>query len=268
MKSIQNLNTSRKTSNFKLLCLCFAAILSAGCATVYNQATQKNEYVFINSMQEVQIGRSMAENIVMKKSLPLMDPVKQRYVNKIGNRIVSVCDRRDIIYHFMVLDEPDLNAFALPGGYIYIYKGLLEKVDEGGLAAILAHEVAHIASRHAVKRMQASLGYDLLLGLVLASVSKKDVEMFKEMTVVSDTVYSLLERGYSRQDEFFADKLAVKYLNLAGYDPQNMSRVLKLLDKESGPGGRVFETLSTHPRMQERIKKSSQEARLFGFDER
>lgn len=235
------------------------ALIFSGCATVYNPATQKKELILIDSMQEVQLGRGMSEEIIKKEQPLLNDPAKQRFVNEVGLKIVRASDRRDIVYHFGVLDSPDLNAFALPGGYVYVYRGLLEKIDESELAAILAHEVGHVAAKHSIKRLQASLGYEILMGIALAGFGNRSPALAKDAAAVSDTVFNLLERGYSREDELFADKLAVKYTTLAGYDPMGVVRVLELLAKESGPGGRVFEILSTHPRMEERITKAKEE---------
>ena len=230
-----------------------------GCATVYNPATGRKEMILISSAEEVQIGRSLSQEIIKKEVPPLQDAAKQRYVQQVGQRIVAANDRKDIIYQFMVLDSPDLNAFALPGGYVYIYRGLLEKTDEDELAAILAHEVGHIAAKHSVKQLQGALGYNVLVGVALVGLGAKNPALAQNISGLSNTVYSLLSRGYSREDEFFADKLAVKYTSAAGYDPHGMVRVLELLNKESGPSGRVFEVLSTHPRMVERIERTKKE---------
>lgn len=249
-----------------LTMVCGLVVFTTGCATVYNPATGRKEMILIDSKEEVQIGRSMSENIIKKEDRPLNDPVKQFYVNKVGQKIARVSDRTEIVYHFMVLDNPDYNAFALPGGYVYIYRGLLEKIDEPMLAAILAHEIGHVAAKHSVKRMQSVLGYNVLIAVALAGFGDKNPELIKEISGVSGTVYELLSRGYSREDELFADKLSVRYLKRADYDPGAMIRVLDLLSKEQGPGGRVFEILSTHPRMQERIKKVKEELELSKKD--
>lgn len=231
-----------------------------GCSTVYNPATGKKEMLLIDSAQEVQIGRSMADEIVKKEIPPLADPAKQRFVNAVGLRVAQVSDRQELIYRFQVLDSADLNAFALPGGYVFIYRGLLDKLDESELAAVLAHEVAHVAAKHSVKRMQSELGYNVLLSLALVALNNKSPQLAENISGLSDVVYGLLSKGYGRQDELLADQLAVGYLWRAGYDPYSLAGSLEILSKESGPGGRVFEILSTHPRMEERIKKAREEA--------
>jgi len=247
----------------KTLILLTAMVMLAGCATVYNPATQRQEWIFIDDAQEVQLGRGMSESVIKKENRLLADPVQQRRVSVIGQRVARVCDRPEIVYQFSVLDNEDLNAFALPGGYVYIYSGLLAKLDDDEIAAILAHEVAHIAAKHAVKRMQSALGYNVLVAVALTGLSGKDPALAQNIAGVSNVVYDLLSRGYGRQDELFADALAVKYTKAAGYDPAGLLRALELLNTQQGPGGRVFEVLSTHPRMQERIQRAQEEiARL------
>lgn len=253
------LRVSISFHKFQFVIFCLFFFVLSGCATVYNPATQRKESIFIDSAQEVQIGRSMSELLIKKEYRPLNDPAKQLFVNKVANKIVAACDRKDIMYHFMVLDSPDLNAFALPGGYVYIFSGLFNKLDEPELAAILAHEVGHVAAKHSVKKMQTALGYDLLIGLVLLGLGNKDPVLDQDIAAVSNTVFDLLSRGYGREDELMADKLSVRYLRRCGYNPKAMVEVLELLDKEKGPSGRVFEILSTHPRMEERIKKVKEE---------
>ena len=243
----------------KTIVILTAVVMLAGCATVYNPATRREEWVFIDDAQEVQVGRSMAENIIKKEDRLLADPVTQRRVSVIGQRVARVSDRTELVYHFAVLDNEDLNAFALPGGYVYITSGLLKKLDEDETAALLAHEVAHIAAKHAVKRMQSALGYNMLVAVALAGFGDKDPALAEKIAGVSGVVYDLLSRGYGRQDELFADALAVKYTKAAGYDPRGLVRTLELLDTQVGPGGRVFEVLSTHPRMKERIRRAEEE---------
>ncbi|MDD5019787.1 MAG: M48 family metalloprotease [Candidatus Omnitrophica bacterium] len=249
--------------SFCFFCCLWVAVCGlfflTGCATVYNPATGRHDVLLIDSVQEVQIGRGMAQQVVAQAYDPWNHPVEQRHLNEMGRQLARVSDRPDIIYHFQILDAPEYNAFALPGGYIYIFRGLYERLDEAQRAAVLAHEIAHVAAKHAVKRMQAALGYDMLAGLVLAGLGNKDPRMAEQVAGVSRTVFDLLSRGYSRQDEIQADGLAVKYLARGGVDPQAMVRSLEFLMKEEGPGGRTFEILSTHPRMEERIRKAQEE---------
>lgn len=246
---------------FFLLFLIYLGLLlfNSGCATVYNPATGRREHIFINSAEEVQIGRSLDKQIITTQYPLWNNPIAQRKIKEIGQRVAAVSDRRDIIYYFQVLDSPDYNAFALPGGYIYIYRGLYDHLKEDEIAAVLAHEIGHIAAKHPVKQMQSALGYNLIASLVFLGMGNENPELAREVGALSDTFFDLLSKGYGREDELFADKLSVKYLRASGYDPNAMVRSLEFLSKEQGPGGRVFEVLSTHPRLDERIKKVKEE---------
>lgn len=237
-----------------------AAVTIAGCAVGKCPAVcPQKEEVVIDSFQEVQIGRAMIEEVIKKECLPWQNPAKQLYINKIGQKISQVSERKDIMYHFTILDSPDLNAFALPGGYVCIYRGLFERLDEAELSAILAHEIAHIASRHAIMKMQADLGYNVMAGLVLFALGERDPQLEQELPRVRGFVFEALSKGYGKEQEFLADSLALEYLKASGCDPYALSRVLELIETMAGSGGSVFETLSTRPVMRERAQRIKDE---------
>lgn len=246
---------------FKRAVFFCAVLLIAGCATTPEQTVcPPKEEIIIDSFQEVQIGRAMAEEVIKKECPPLRDSAKQLYVNKIGQRITHVCGRQEIMYHFMILDDPDLNAFALPGGYVFIYRGLLECLSEDELAAVLAHEAAHVVSRDAIRKMRSDLGYPVMAGLVMFALGERDPQLEQELPRIRGLVFEALSKGYARGEEFLADSLAVKYLKVSGYDPFALARVLELLEKEAGPGGRIFETLSSPSIMRQRVLKARERA--------
>lgn len=153
-----------KVFNFLLVTLCLGVLVTfiSGCSTEYNIVTEKEETFYYSTEKEVQMGQSMARE-VDKKYKPVDDPLVQKRVEDIGKKIVSVCDRKDIDYHFKVLDDKEVNAVSLPGGFIYVFKGLIDKVDnDDELACILSHEVAHVVARHSIKKLQAIMGYSIL----------------------------------------------------------------------------------------------------------
>ncbi len=240
-----------------MFCVIFMLLLISGCATVSKGAavSTHEEEIIIDSFQEVQIGRAMAEEVIKKGCPPWRNAAQQLYINKIGQRIARVCGRQGIVYHFMILDSPDLNAFALPGGYIFIYRGLFERLSEDELAAILAHEAAHVVSRDAVRKMQSDLGYPVMAGLVLFALGQKDPQLEQELPRLRALVFEALSRGYDSKTEIFADSLAVEYLKHSENNPIALIDVLEFLEKEKGPQGRVFEISSTPSVMRERIQK-------------
>ncbi len=227
----------------------------AGCATAPVAPAQKGEGAAVSSAEEVQVGRGLSELIIKKKYPAFNDPAQQRYVNDVGRKIAMVSDRRDLVFHFTVLDSAEGHAFALPGGYIYFDKGLLERLDKSELAGLIAHEVGHVSARHPIQRLRAALGDDVLAGIAVAGLGKPDEAWVRAAFDLSPRVFDVLERGYDRKEELEADALGQAYLQRAGYDPAGLIKALEALSEGKGPRGRVFETSSDRRRMDERIKK-------------
>jgi beta-barrel assembly-enhancing protease len=223
----------------------------------YNLATQKEETYFYSDEKEVKIGRSLSVSVEKKFKLD-NDPLIQQRINQIGQKLVAVSDRREISYYFKVLDskKEEINAFALPGGYVYIFRGLLDKIndDDAKIAAVLSHEIAHIAARHAVKRMQSAVGVDVMSILVLGTSKMDSYSKRKAMQGIGELILA-----YSRQDEIEADTLGTKYLQKAGYDVSKMFAVLAVLEKSQKDKPVSAEHLRTHPYIAEREKVVTQQ---------
>jgi len=240
-----------------LLLLPLAAGLLLAC--VATGPGGKTSLIVIPSSQEVAIGAGMAQELAQSETV-LPDSAWQRYLNEVGQRIVAVCDRKDIEYHFTVVESDQINAFAAPGGFIYFYTGLLREMDnEAEMAAVMAHEISHVVARHGIKRLQATLGVAMAYELALGD---EDSEVL--LTAVNLGL-GLLSAGYSRSNEREADDYGLTYLVRAGYDPGGMEGMLQKL---AALGGRssssVFEQLaSTHPETRERIENTrAQTARM------
>ena len=219
-----------------------------GCATLYNPATGRDEFIFINSATEVALGENLKPEIA-RKHRELKDKALQDRLQSIGRRIAAVSDRQDIKYTFLVLDDKELNAMTIPGGTIYVNKGLMDVLNDDELAYVLAHEAGHISARHIAKKIQANMAYQLLLGLAFAGVGG-DTQAIKEGT---DVLYGLVSLSYSRKDEYEADRLAVKYCHKAGFDPYASISALERIKKEEGPNWKVLSYFRTHPYVDERI---------------
>ena len=236
---------------FSILLLIFTC---AGCATVYNSATGKKEYVFISANDEYVIGQRMAVQIE-RQFKPEEDPLVNARVRAIGHAIANVSDRKDVPYTFKVLKDKDVNAFTTPGGRVYLFTGLLEKAaSDAELASVIAHEIGHVAARHAAKKMELEMGYGLVTSLAFSSHPQPELERYINVG------FNLINLGYSREDELFADKLAVRYLVRAGYDPFGMITLMEKLEKMSSQKGLVpIYILSTHPYMSQRIEAARKE---------
>jgi predicted Zn-dependent protease len=228
------------------------ALFLTGCATVYNPATGAKEYIMIGTEQEVSIGNQVAAEIETKYKLS-QDAAQIERVNTIGRRIAAVSDRQDLRYYFKVLENKEINALSTPGGYVYVNSGLIEKADDDELAAVLGHEVGHVAARHAVQAMQSNMGASLLASLVFSQV--KTTEQVRQAAAVG---LNLIMLGYSRGDEFEADKLGVRYAYYAGFDPNGEVTFLeKLQQQEKGNSAdKAPVYLSSHPLYSDRIAKA------------
>ena len=219
----------------------------------------KTDFIFISSAEEVEIGKQVVSDVESKEKL-LKNTTVQNYVNGVGQKIVRVCDRRDIEYTFKVIDKDEINAFACPGGFIYIYTGLLEILDnEAQLACVLSHEVSHLVARHSIKKLQNIYGYSILAQIALGD---------KAEGVASDIVNvaaMLILQGYSRDNEFEADNYGILYAKNAGYNPKGMIQVFEKFKKmEGNPPPAVLGLLSSHPPPVDRIRKGESEIGKIG----
>lgn len=226
-----------------------------GCTTIYNPATQRQETV-LDSSVEIALGNlARAQMGLTSLRIGRVDPRELDRVQEIGRRIAAVSDRQDISYRFGVIREKTVNAFTLPGGTIYVHTGVLDKATEDELAAVIAHEVGHVAARHVAKHLQADLGFAVAMHLAQAA------GVGAESAEIADSLYTLFSSGFSRRDELEADRLAIGYTQRAGYDPEGIvSFFEKMLKEEPGHSAdRALVWRSTHPLTSERIKQAKEE---------
>ena len=214
----------------KILQRSFLLILLAltGCAT--NPVTGEQDIVFMSEEQEIDIGRkSHAE--VLQAYGEYENPELQRYVDRIGKRLAAQSHRPELIYRFTVLDSKDINAFALPGGYIYITRGLLAYLnDEASLAAVLGHEIGHVTARHGVQQYSAAQMANI--GATLGAIFVPGMNNAAAGQLVNVLGTALL-RGYGREHELEADRLGAVYMARSGYDPERILDVLGVLKDQS-----------------------------------
>ncbi len=210
----------------------------------------KTSFIVIPTNQEVAIGAGMAKELARtEKSLP--DTAWQKYLKEVGQKIVAVCDRQDISYHFTVIESDQVNAFAAPGGYVYFYTGLLREMKtESEMAAVMAHEISHVVARHSIKRVQSAMGVALAYDLVFGGDNPGAA-----VDAAINIGMGLAFAGYSRDAEREADRFGIHYMVKAGYEPAGAVAMYETLARigSSGSAG-VFEKLaSSHPETQERI---------------
>jgi len=219
----------------------------------YNKATKRDELILVSTQQEKKIGAAIAKQVA-KKFKDADDPLLQKRIAQIGEKIAEVSDREDVIYRFKVLKakNPDnYNAFALPGGYIYIFDTLVKKTrNDDEVAAILAHELAHIAAKHSIKKLQTAMGLNALV--ILGITMRTDPRTFSK---AMDALNHLMV-AYSREAEVEADVLSVRYMKEAGFNPEAVISVLELMHnlRKKGPLMRYLYYRS-HPYMSERLAR-------------
>lgn len=215
-----------------ILCSC------AGC--VVNPITGKEELMLIPEQQDIEIGRKYAPEIEKQMGGIIDDQNLQNYINDVGQKIARVSHKPNLEYHFVALEDKSVNALALPGGYIFITRGMLEKLNtEAQLAGILAHEVVHVVARDTANVMSNQIGIDLLLSVVTSEKTPKSVLLTTSLT------RQILSLKYSRTDEKWADLGGVNYLVKAGYNPYGMVETMKMLEQENTV--RPIGFLSSHP---------------------
>ena len=239
----------------------FTLFVSAACAT--NPVTGKKQMSLLSEAEEIAIGQQQDAEIRREMGV-YDDPELQRYVNDIGQQLARASHRPNLPWSFTIVDSPAINAFALPGGYIYITRGILAYLDdESELAGVLGHEIGHVTARHAAQAYtrQAQAG----IGLAILSIFVPGTAPFADL---SSAGLSVLFLRHGRDAELEADRLGVEYGSGAGYDPAGVPRFLATLariDKLSERG--VPNWLSTHPDPGSRVVKAEPVANKFSSND-
>lgn len=226
-------------------------------STQTNPVTGEKQHVSISPDQEIGLGLQAAPEMAAQFGGLDPDPRKQALVDEIGAELVRNSDaaRSPYRYDFHLLaDDRTLNAFALPGGQIFITDGLFNKLhDRGELAGVLGHEIGHVVGRHAAEHMaKAQLTQGLTGAAVIASYDPNNPSSYRNAAFAA-LIGQMINMKFSRSDESEADVLGVKLMSEAGYDPRSLVGVMNVL-KEAAGAGRTPEFFSTHPNPENRIE--------------
>jgi predicted Zn-dependent protease len=238
-----------------ILTLAGLSLTMPGCST--NLATGERHLNLVSESQEISMGKEYDTQV--QGSLGLYDsPELQRYIQDLGARIAAKSERPNLPWTFRVVDDPTVNAFALPGGFIYVTRGILAHMtDEAQLAGVVGHEIGHVTAKHSVNTLAnqylAQLG--LGIGMILAP---EETQKYGE---IASAALSLLFLKFSRDDETQADHLGVRYMARINKDPAEMIDVMNMLTKVSNAsgGGRIPEWLATHPNPENRAQQIKSE---------
>jgi len=204
----------------------------------------------ISDRDEIKLGRGVAARVISRFGIDY-NLEATYYLNLLGTTIAQRSDRPDLPYHFAILDTDDVNAYACPGGFVFITRGALNMVqDEAELAAVLSHEIAHVTERHIIKALQHSRVMKIGAQMAVDAFTNGGPLFNKMINVATDSLF----KGLKKSDEYDADGKAVAYLDRTGYDYPAMFDVLKLLDQRRKAGqARVL--ARTHPSPANRISK-------------
>jgi predicted Zn-dependent protease len=229
--------------------------LAAGCAV--NPATGKHQLALVSQSQEIGMGKEAAAEVAQSVGI-YADARLNRYVAEVGHRLAAASERPDLPWSFQVVDDAAVNAFALPGGPVFVTRGLLAHLEnEAQLATVIGHEIGHVTAKHAVSRIsKAELAQ---LGLGVGMIFSDTARQLGQAELAAMQVLFL---KFSRDDENQADELGLRYAYRTKYDVREMPEVFATLKRVSdeGQGSRVPEWLATHPDPENRVEKT--EARL------
>jgi predicted Zn-dependent protease len=226
----------------------FAGIAASGCAT--NPATGANQLMLVSEDQEIAMGRQADTAVIATIGL-YPDAAWQSYIQQFGARIAATTERPNLPWTFRVVDDPAVNAFALPGGFVYVTRGLLSHLtNEAELASVVGHEIGHVTARHTA----AEMSKQELIGLGLAAGSMVSSQVAKYAGTANQAL-GILYLKFSRDDESQADQLGLRYMRRANFDPRQMPEVFRMLDRldAAGGGGRLPTWLETHPSPANRV---------------
>ena len=245
----------QKTRTLKFFIIIFSAILVYGCAV--NPVTGNREIVFMSLEDEKQLGAENARQVAEQMGL-FEDPELVSYIQSIGERLAQNSPYQDITYQFQIVDLEEPNAFALPGGYVYISRGLLVLINsEDELAGVIGHEIGHVAARHSVQRLTRAAPIGLVTGITSAAVRMVSPLLANTVSGTGSLLNSAILAPYSREQENDADAIGQLLVVESGWQPDGISHFLKTLERETvreGKGEEEFSFLATHPFIPERVK--------------
>ena len=238
----------------RVVLLCAALLLLGGCAT--NEATGRKQLQLISEQREIAMGEEAASKFLESYGGPVPSEPIRDYVKGIGHELAKVSERPGLPWKFHAIDSSTVNAFALPGGKVFISRGLLKRMDsEAQLAGVLGHEIGHVTAKHINERMSRALGMQVAMTAIGAAANHSDEDWLRVLGVGAQVGGTLYMLSFSRDQEIESDRLGVRYMARRGYDPMGQVAMMRVLKEASGGGPRSPEWLSTHPLPETRIER-------------
>jgi predicted Zn-dependent protease len=241
----------------QILWIPLLVLMASSCAT--NPVSGQQDFVTLSEAEEIEQGKAYHQTILAQYGV-YDDPDLQKYVTRIGQELAANSHRSQLKFTFTLLDSPEINAFALPGGYVYITRGIMAYLgSEAELAGVLGHEIGHVTARHSVRQQSGQLASTLLNVLITAATGSDSLGS------LSQQLGTGLIRGYGREHELEADRLGAEYLHKTGYDPESMIEVIgvlkdqevyeRALAKKQNRSPNIYHgVFSTHPENDQRLQ--------------
>jgi beta-barrel assembly-enhancing protease len=224
-----------------------------------SQTDMRGAFTDMDEPEEVELGRAISAAVGARYKV-LRDRALTQYVALVGNTVAATSDRPDLRYYFAVLDSPDINALASPGGFVFVTRGALNLMkDEAALAGVLGHEVGHIALRHHGETIKAQKRKTLALAVGQEALAYTKVRAFSSLIgLTADAIAEqVILKGHSRAEEMESDKVGFQYAARAGYDPAGLREFLATLAARGGQDAGAQKFFSTHPGTEDRLQEQA-----------
>jgi len=242
------------------LVLVLISIITYCSSTAYNPVTGEDQHISLTVDQEIALGLQAVPQMAAEFGGLDPDQEAQALVDQVGERLVATSAAHETPYKFefnLLADNETINAFALPGGPVFITASLMNRLEtEGQLAGVLAHEIGHVVGRHSAEHIaKAQLTEGLSGAAVIAASDPDNPQSSQQAAAIAAAVGQIVNMKYGRDDELESDRLGVRFMVEAGYDPRSMIRVMEILAEAGDGAARPPEFFSTHPNPERRIEQ-------------
>jgi predicted Zn-dependent protease len=238
------------------LAVLLASVMAAGCGS-----GGAGNFNLISIEEEWQLGQQLSQEIAGQVRLN-NDPALNSYITSVGQRIIRTAPApfNQLPWHFHVVDDPAINAFAIPGGHVYVNTGLIANADNASeLAGVMGHEISHVVARHSTEQLSRQYGLSIIAGLVLGQNPGQLAQIAAQIAAGGAMA------RFSREAEEEADEIGIQAMAAAGYNPIGMATMFEeLLEHRQGQPGRVEQFFSTHPLTEDRIAHARRRAEQLG----
>jgi predicted Zn-dependent protease len=239
--------------------LVLVGLVLGACAK--NPATGRRQLDVLSPQREIALGRKAAPKFTAAHGGEIPAPTLRAYVREVGAPMAAESERPGLPWSFQALDAATVNAFALPGGKVFITRGLLKRLeDEAQLAAVLGHEIGHVTAEHVDQRLGQSMIAQTGLELLGAAASRNDAAWLQALGIGAQYGSNLYLLKFNREQELEADQLGMRYMRETGHDPRALAEVMRILGEAGGDGGSL-EIFATHPHPETRIRKAREALR-------